>query len=174
MDIKEIEKKIAEYEDKLQRKDNYVVRKGSKNVIKTRSIPKHLAIYYREEIAKLEKEKIYIPQKIQIYNIPWEQVYFEHNQIKVKFNNQYSLPWYFQSSRTSFEYIKPYLSKTHLPPLKVTIYGREILKIDNLEYFSQAVEILNFKSNIRVPKGKTNPKHFHHNQKSRDAEQQGH
>ncbi|MGQ7856604.1 hypothetical protein ACUN24_20395 [Pedobacter sp. WC2501] len=148
MNIKQIEEKIAQYEAKLQRKENYVARKGGKKVIKTKPIAGHLAKYYREEIAKLTNEKKYVEQKSQIHDVPWNQVYFEQNQIKVMFNSKYSLPFPFQPSRKSFEYIKPYLNRINLPPLEVTIRGREILKIDNLEYFSQVVEMLNFKTRI--------------------------
>ena len=148
MNLQEINKKIAEYRMYLENAVGYEPIRNGVYMVKKKTVSKDLIKFYRAEIGKLETERQIILQREQVHHIKWDHVFFGQNEIKVKFNSQFSLAWNFPQSKRSFEHIKTYLTKSILPPLKVVIRGNKILRIDNLEYFSQAVEILNFKRNI--------------------------
>lgn len=148
MELDEINRKIAEYRMKLDKQVEYVPIKGGNFVVRKKTMSNELVKEYKAEISRLEGEKLLIVERDSIYQIPWDQVIFEHNQIRVRFNNKISLPWIFPPSRSSFDYIKPYLTRSNLPSLTVTIRGKQILGINNLDYFSHAVEMLNYKFNI--------------------------
>jgi hypothetical protein len=150
MNLQEINKKIAEYRIELEKQTNYVPIKGGTYVVRQKGISKSLVRHYQQEILKLEIERKEILNLGHSYDITWDQVYFDNNCIRVKFNNQFSEPYGFYPARKSFEYIKTYLTKINLPSLKVTIQGCKILRIQNLEHFSQAVTMLDFKSNMDI------------------------
>lgn len=147
-EIISIEKKIRDYFIKMNSKTLRKVKKGEPK--REVGIPKHLRDFYQEEIAKLEKQRLFLlKQKKIIVEVNWEDVLFDDFFITFRINNSYTEPFSYAHSRKSLEFLKPYILKRKLHPVIVTLLGYKIISINNLEELDQIFEILSYQGEIK-------------------------
>jgi hypothetical protein len=135
MTLSEIEKKIQEYQKRLEEKTLVPARKG----FKKRPISRHLRSYISFELSKLDKLKKQLEsQQKSILNIAWKNIMFDNGSIIISIENSFRQSFPLINSRKSFELLKPYFTKFSVPDIKATIYNGKIHSITNHE------EVLNF------------------------------
>lgn len=145
MDTATIDKRIADYELKLQKKI-FRIKRGK--LIRT-GIPGHTANYIKKEIAKLKKEKEFLlNQKEYRVVVSWSKICFENNQIRLLINNRFTEPFQVSDSRSSYEFLKPYILRATLEPISVSVVGNKITTINNLEQLNTVLQILLIKDSI--------------------------
>ncbi|WP_040282849.1 hypothetical protein [Psychroserpens damuponensis] len=141
----EINKRIKEYERKLNSKRKVYV--GKKTKLKGQ--PGHLKKYFKEEILKLTKLKESLEnQKTQIINFSWNNIIFDDFKIHLTKSNIFYGPIQLKDSRKSFVHLKPYFNKLNLKPITCTVKGNEIIKFENLEEIYEIIQVFNFKTLI--------------------------
>lgn len=145
MTIDEIDKKISEYQKKLQEKVFVQTRKG----VKKRGIQGHLSSYIRAELSKLEKLKSHLlEQKNEIVYINWDKIKFDNSTVWLLIN---STKWYsypLKISRKSFEFLRPYFIKFSLPMIEVVTCQNKIKSIKNLNEITTTLNILSFQDEL--------------------------
>jgi hypothetical protein len=139
MDIIEIEKKILEYSEKLEKKF-FRIKNGKQ---KPAGMPGHLRKFYNGELARLLHEKALIADlETSVHSVSWERVRFEDGRIRVSINHHLSESYTFLGSRKSYELLKPLILRADLNPLLVTIHGNKIISISNLQEVNSLIEIM--------------------------------
>jgi len=134
LEILAIDKQIEGYTEEL----NKIIlkresRKG-KTKVKLLRIPVHLRKYYKEEISKLEKQKEgLLKQKKVTTVVEWKDVIFDDFYVRFFANKLMTKPYQCPSSRKSLEFLKPYILKRNLSPIKISVVGNQIVSIENLE-----------------------------------------
>jgi hypothetical protein len=145
MTYTEINKKINEYEEKLNIKQKISV--GKKTRLKAQS--GHLRKFYKDEILKLKKLKESLEnQKFEILDFTWDKVIFEDFKIRLIVSDKIYGPIQFKDSRKSFEHLKPYFNKLNLKPIRCTISGNEIIDFLNLEEIYEIIQVFIFETII--------------------------
>lgn len=148
MDIATIDNKIQEYIEKLNVKTLRKVKK-CKPYQKV-GIPFHLRKFYKEEISKLEKQKEgLLKQKKVTTVVEWKDVIFDDFYVRFFANKLMTKPYQCPSSRKSLEFLKPYILKRNLSPIKISVVGNQIVSIENLEQLDTIINILTIQDIIR-------------------------
>src|SRR5690606_35765100 len=148
MDINEIEKKLAEYQAKLESTKLVETRKG----IKRRSaIPGHLRNYILTEVKKLERLKENLQKQPEVIaTLSWDQIRFKDGEIVFKLpNNKITNSFPLNISRRSFEYLKPYFNKFDLPNFSVVLQGARIISITNIWEISSVLNFLTAQEELK-------------------------
>jgi hypothetical protein len=146
MTLFEVESKIKEIYIKLYGEKGIHKYAGILNVKYKFVASLHLRKYLLEELKKLEilKESLINPKVLDL-EVDWCNVYFENNQIKIKYGNIFSEKYFFEFARSSFEVLKPFIINKKLKPLKVQICNNKIVSISNLEEVLNIFSILTLK-----------------------------
>jgi hypothetical protein len=63
-------------------------------------------------------------------------------------SGQYSEPFHFTESRSSYEFLKTYFLKSELKPLSVSMLGNKISSINNLSELNSVLQILSIQNEI--------------------------
>ena len=147
MTLFEIDNKIKDIKIKLYGEKPKYAKISSKKYKFVASL--HLRNYLLEELKKFEilREHIANPQLNDI-EVTWNNVFFENNYIIIKYGNIFTEKYFFESARSSFEVLKPYIIARKLIPLNVTVDNNKIILISNLEEVLSVFKILTLKKEI--------------------------
>ena len=74
--------------------------------------------------------------------VPWQDLFFEDGSIKIRLDKRRFVRHPFYQSRTSYEYVKAYLVRKEIEPLKVQISNGRVRSITNLDLLNDAIQIL--------------------------------
>lgn len=99
---------------------------------------------YLEEIAKLEEQKNIILSTEPTYIVVnFDAVRFENHQIRITMpDGKISQPFSLRESRQSFEFIKKFIERCSIEPLKVLSLGDQIIAIQNLQELHSVIKVL--------------------------------
>lgn len=107
--------------------------------------------YAQKKLAELERRKKFIiSQKEYKKEISWDNIIFHDYCIQFSLDGMLSEAFPLQESRKSFEFIRHYITKSNLPPIRTTVWGNKVVSIQNIEQLQNIIEILCIQGEINL------------------------
>lgn len=155
-ELDKIDREIQEYLSYLERlhKKNGHPSHLSKLAKKNRKKGKvnnsnSLTRFSQSKLKEFEKRKEFILRQRQVVEeIDWECVRFEDHFIRVSAHGYLSEPFSVPESRKSLEFLKNYIKRSSLTPLRISLFGNKIVSIENADELSKIIEILSLQNEI--------------------------
>lgn len=151
-------KDYLEYLEKLHGKNSHVRSVNVKKLSKKQRAkfdkynPKvNITRFSKKKLDELERQKeLILKQREVSKSIVWDKVKFDDHHIRIAIDGYLSQPFALPESRKSFEFIKPYIQRTKLTPIRVRTFGNRIIAIENLDELLRIIEILSVQEEINL------------------------
>ena len=111
----------------------------------------HITRFSQKKIDELEGQKnLILKQREFSKDIDWGAIRFDDHRIRIVIDGYLSEPFELPESRKSLEFLKMYIKRSRLVPIRARIFGNRVVSIENLDELKKIIEILSIQDEVNL------------------------